>query len=147
MPEAELAHQEKTILDAFVNIHASRIGGHDFTDPGLARHPAHSHNTVHDVTLGKHSDQLSITQNRQRSNVVFHHEARRFDHSPVGFNRVHLAIFYQVVNAGHGWLLSGCPFRRTCTPPPGRRVAIMYHSKESWSVLRGFAVRSLPRTC
>jgi len=119
MPEAELAHQEKTILDAFVNIHASRIGGHDFADPGLARHPAHSHNTVHDVTLGKHSDQLSITQNRQRSNVVFHHEARRFDHSPVGFNRVHLAIFYQVVNAGHGWLLSGCAFRRTCTQRRG----------------------------
>src|SRR5580692_7108396 len=101
MAEAELAHQEKTVLDGFVRANRFGIGGHDFSDFGCSGHASGSDYAVHHVALGEDADDLSVAQHGQSTYAMFHHEAGCFEDAAVGVNGVDSAVFHDIVNLRH----------------------------------------------
>src|SRR5437763_107401 len=70
MTEAELLHQEETVLDRFVYLHHARIRRHHLGDPCYPRAAAGRHHAIHYVTFGEDSCQLAAAHHRRRSVTV-----------------------------------------------------------------------------
>src|SRR5208282_6129786 len=98
MAEAELAHQEETVLDGFVHADRLWVGGHHFRNFGGSGHAAEGDYAVHHVALGEDADDVSVAQHRQSADAVFHHEAGGFEHGAVGVDGVYPAVFHDIVN-------------------------------------------------
>ena len=90
----------------FVGGISTDLFGRMIADHALAsnvdlRHATRSDHAVHDVALGENTHDISISQHWQCADVVFHHEARRFEHAAVSFNGVDSAVLHDIVNLPH----------------------------------------------
>src|SRR3981081_3432250 len=117
MTEAELTHQEETVLNGFVHADRFGISGHDFRNLGGSRHTSEGNHPVHYVALGEDADDISVAQDWQSADAVFHHETSGFEYGAVSVDGIDSSVFHDIVNFPHTSLLGSGLWAGSGLPP------------------------------